>query len=51
MLFFAASIPFGFISTTLAVVIWFLGIPLGALAGRWKPEGADELLFGWTRAR
>lgn len=46
VIFFAASIPFAFISTTLAVVIWFLGIPLGALADRWKPEGADELLFG-----
>ena len=46
VIFFVASIPFAFISTTLAVVIWFLGIPLGVLADRWKPEGADELLFG-----
>jgi uncharacterized membrane protein len=46
VVFFAVSIPFAFISTTLAVCIWFLGIPLGAFADRWKPEGADELLLG-----
>jgi uncharacterized membrane protein len=46
VLFFAVSIPFAFISTTLAIVIWFLGIPLGAVSDRWKPEGADELLLG-----
>jgi TMEM175 potassium channel family protein len=46
VLFFAVSIPFAFISTTLAVCIWFLGIPLGAFSDRWKPEGADELLLG-----
>src|SRR5512132_1808475 len=46
VLFFVVSIPFAFVSTTLAVVIWFLGVPLGAIADRWKPEGADELLFG-----
>ena len=42
--FFAISIPVAFISTTLAVCTWFLGIPLAAIAGRWKPEGADLLL-------
>ena len=31
---------------TLAVCCWFLGIPLAAIAERWKPEGADELLLG-----
>jgi uncharacterized membrane protein len=43
---FMLSIPFAFISTTLAAFIWLLGIPVGILGNRWKPEGADELLFG-----
>jgi TMEM175 potassium channel family protein len=46
VLFFIASIPVAFVSTTLAVCVWFLGIPLAAIAERWKPEGADELLLG-----
>jgi uncharacterized membrane protein len=46
LLFFAISIPFAFLSTTIAVVIWFLGVPFGAVADRWKPEGADEMLLG-----
>ena len=46
VLFFLLSIPIAFISTTLAVCFWFLGIPLAAVAARWKPEGADELLLG-----
>jgi uncharacterized membrane protein len=46
VVFFLLSIPVAFISTTLAVCTWFLGIPLAAIAGRWKPEGADELLLG-----
>jgi uncharacterized membrane protein len=46
VLFFAISIPIAFVSTTLAVCCWFLGIPLAAIADRWKPEGADELLLG-----
>jgi uncharacterized membrane protein len=45
--FFLISIPIAFATTsTLAVCTWFLGIPLAAIAGRWKPEGADELLLG-----
>ncbi len=44
VLFFLISIPFAFISTTLAVCIWFLTIPFGILAERWAPEGSDELL-------
>lgn len=43
---FVLSIPVAFVSTTLAACMWFLGIPLGAVAQRWKPEGADELLLG-----
>jgi uncharacterized membrane protein len=46
VVFFLLSIPVAFIDTTLAVCMWFLGIPLAAVAGRWKPEGADELLLG-----
>jgi uncharacterized membrane protein len=46
VLFFLLSIPVAFISTTLAACMWFLGLPFGILAERWKPEGADELLLG-----
>jgi uncharacterized membrane protein len=45
VLFFLLSIPVAFVSSTLAVCCWFLGIPLAAIADRWKPEGADELLL------
>lgn len=45
VLFFTLSVPVAFASTTAAVVIWFLGIPLGAMADRWKPEGAEEYLI------
>ncbi|MGA9370261.1 MAG: TMEM175 family protein [Solirubrobacterales bacterium] len=44
VVFFLVSIPFAFVSTTLAVCIWLLSVPFGALAERWAPEGADELL-------
>ena len=50
VLFFLLSIPVAFVSTTLAVCCWFLGIPLAAVAERWKPEGADELLRRLGRA-
>ena len=46
VVFFLLSIPVAFISTALAACMWFLGIPLAALAQRWKPEGADEMLLG-----
>jgi uncharacterized membrane protein len=46
VLFFLLSIPVAFVSTTVAACCWFLGIPLAAVAQRWKPEGADELLMG-----
>jgi TMEM175 potassium channel family protein len=45
VIFFVLSIPVAFLSTTLAVICWFLGIPLAAIAERWKPEGADEMLI------
>jgi hypothetical protein len=44
--FFILSIPVAFVSTPLAVCCWFLGIPFAAIAARWKPKGADELLLG-----
>ena len=40
--FFLASVPVAFASTTLAVGVWFLGIPFGILADRWKPAGSDR---------
>ncbi|HEY6771174.1 MAG TPA: TMEM175 family protein [Solirubrobacterales bacterium] len=46
VVFFLLSIPVAFISSTLAVCMWFLGIPLAAIAERWKPKGADDLLLG-----
>ena len=45
VVFFLLSIPVAFVSTTLAVCFWFLGIPLAAVAERWKPKGADDLLL------
>jgi uncharacterized membrane protein len=45
VLFFAISIPFAFVSTTLAVCIWFLTAPFGILLERQAPEGS-ELLYG-----
>ena len=46
VIFFMISIPVAFASAAAAVCVWFLGIPLAAIAERWKPEGADELLLG-----
>ena len=43
--FFAISIPFAFVSTTVAVLIWFLTLPFGILLERRAPEGF-EALFG-----
>ena len=44
--FFLLSIPVAFVSTTVAACCWFLGIPFAAVAERWKPERADEMLLG-----
>jgi uncharacterized membrane protein len=44
VIFFAASMPVAFLNTTIAVATWFLTIPFGVAANRWKPAGADELL-------
>ena len=40
---FAISIPFAFLSTTLAVCMWFLAAPFGLWIARQAPEGADAL--------
>ena len=42
--FFAISIPVAFVSTTLAVCVWFLTAPLGAALQRRAPEGVESLL-------
>jgi len=44
--FFLISIPVAFISTTVAACMWFLGVPFAAIADRWKPKEADEMLLG-----
>jgi hypothetical protein len=46
VIFFVASMPVAFLNTIVAVAIWFLGVPFGVIAQRWKPDGADELLLG-----
>jgi uncharacterized membrane protein len=45
VLFFLASVPVAFISTVLAVGVWFLVGPFEILTNRRKPEGADEILL------
>jgi uncharacterized membrane protein len=42
--FFVLSIPFAFLSTSLAVAIWFLVIPWAIVLHGRAPEGADQLL-------
>ncbi|MGH2967413.1 MAG: TMEM175 family protein [Solirubrobacterales bacterium] len=44
VIFFLISVPVAFVSTTLAVVLWFGGIPFAAISNRWKPEDADRYL-------
>jgi uncharacterized membrane protein len=44
VLFFVLSIPFAFLSTTLAVAMWFLAVPFGLAMNRRAPEGAGNLL-------
>jgi uncharacterized membrane protein len=40
VLFFGLSIPIAFVSTGLAVAVWFAAIPFGVLANRRAPDGA-----------
>jgi uncharacterized membrane protein len=44
VLFFVLSIPVAFLSTTLAVAMWFLAVPFGLAMNRRAPEGASNLL-------
>jgi uncharacterized membrane protein len=44
VVFFLGSIPVAFASTTLAVLLWFSGVPLQLLFNRWKPPHADDYL-------
>jgi Endosomal/lysosomal potassium channel TMEM175 len=45
VLFFVLSIPVAFLSTTAAVIVWFLGVPFRFLVvNRRKPAAADEYL-------
>lgn len=44
VLFFILSIPLAFISTTLAVLSWFLAVPYQIYEDRNKPADADEYL-------
>lgn len=45
VIFFVASMPVAFLNTSLAVATWFLAVPFQAVANRWRPDGADELLL------
>ena len=42
--FFLLSVPLAFVSTTLAVVVWFGAIPFQVVSNRWKPPDADRYL-------
>lgn len=42
--FFLVSIPVAFVSTTLAVVLWFGAVPLSIVSARRKPAEADAYL-------
>jgi len=44
VIFFLLSIPLAFLSTTLAVLSWFLAVPYQIYEGRRKPPDADEYL-------
>jgi uncharacterized membrane protein len=44
VVFFLISVPVAFVSTTLAVVLWFAGIPFAVVSSRWKPPDADRYL-------
>jgi uncharacterized membrane protein len=44
VVFFGLSIPVAFVSTTVAVAMWFLAVPFGIAMNRRAPEGAGNLL-------
>ena len=43
VVFFLASVPLAFASTTVAVVVWATLPAFAAFIERWAPEGADEV--------
>ena len=42
VVYFLVSVPVAFLSTTVAVCVWFLGLPFGIVANRRKPPDADR---------
>jgi uncharacterized membrane protein len=44
VVFFLLSVPVAFVSTSLAVAVWFGGIPFQIVTNRWKPPDADRYL-------
>ncbi len=44
VVFFLISVPVAFLDTTVAVLVWFGGIPFQVVASRWKPADADRYL-------
>jgi uncharacterized membrane protein len=46
VVFFLLSVPLAFVSTELAVVLWFGTIPFQLIAKRWKPARADDFFLG-----
>jgi uncharacterized membrane protein len=42
VIFFLISVPVAFASTTVAVCVWFLGVPFGIAYNRRKPADADR---------
>lgn len=42
VIFFIGSIPVAFLSTTVAVLLWFSGIPIHLLFSRWRPASVDD---------
>ena len=42
VLMFALSLPVAFVSPRLAIVMWFLAIPLGMALGRRRPAAASQ---------
>jgi uncharacterized membrane protein len=44
VLLFVLSVPVAFVLPQLAILVWFLAIPLGRLLDRRRPEGAERYL-------
>ncbi len=44
VVFFLLSVPVAFVSTEVAVALWFAMVPFQLIANRWKPARADEFV-------